>query len=101
MSNENNEMLLEEEMDIVELTDENDEVTQFQYLMTLEHQNEEYVVLMPLDEEEEESEEGEVVILKIEKDENGEDVYVSIEDEALSDQLFEIFLQNFEADEES
>lgn len=80
--------------EIIELTDDDGNVTRFEYMTTIDYEGELYVALMLADEEEEtEEEEGNVVILKIEQDENGEDIYVSIEDEALADAVFQKFLE--------
>ena len=80
--------------EIIELTDDDGNVTRFEYMTTIDHEGELYVALMLADEDEEtEEEEGNVVILKIEQDENGEDIYVSIEDEALADAVFQKFLE--------
>ena len=92
----------EEEMPegIIELTDEDGVTSQFEYLTTIDHDGELYVVLMLL-EEEQNDEEGEVLILKIEKDpETDEDIYVSVEDEAISQAVFEKFLAMVEEEEE-
>jgi putative Holliday junction resolvase len=80
--------------EIIELTDDDGNVTRFEYMTTIDYEGELYVALMLADEEEteDEEEEGNVVILKIEQDENGEDIYVSIEDEALADAVFQKFL---------
>ena len=79
--------------EIIELTDDDGNVTRFEYMTTIDYQGELYVALMLADEDEEnEEEEGNVVILKIEQDKNGEDIYVSIEDEALADAVFQKFL---------
>ena len=81
--------------EIIELTDEDGNVSRFEYMTTIDYEGELYVALMLADEEEteDEEEEGNVVILKIEKDENDEDIYVSIEDEALADAVFQKFLE--------
>ena len=81
--------------EIIELTDDDGNVTRFEYMTTIDYEGELYVALMLADEEEteDEEEEGNVVILKIEQDENGEDIYVSIEDEALADAVFQKFLE--------
>jgi len=86
---------------IIELTDEDGVTSQFEYLTTLDHEGEMYVVLMLVEDEEEDDEEGEVLILKIEKDpETDEDIYVSVEDEAISQAVFEKFLALMEEEEE-
>ena len=79
--------------EIIELTDDDGNVTRFEYMTTIDYEGELYVALMLADEDEETEEEGNVVILKIEQDENGEDIYVSIEDEALADAVFQKFLE--------
>ena len=79
---------------IIELTDEDGVTSQFEYLTTVEHEGKLYVVLMLLDEEaEQEEDEGEVIILEIQKDENGEDVYASVDDDEISDAVFQKFLE--------
>lgn len=92
MSNidENKEVMLEEDDDIIELTDENGETSQFEHLMTFEHEGSEYVALMLLEDEVNENEEAEVIILKIEEDDEG-DVFTSVDDDELADTLFEKF----------
>ena len=90
-----------EELDnIVILNDENGNEVKFEFLDLVELDNEEYVVLLPVNDEGEEDE-GEVVILKVEdnEDENSEEEsYVSVEDEAILNQVFEIFKEKFKND---
>ncbi len=86
---------------IVELTDEDGVTSQFEYLTTIEYENELYVVLMLLDDEESDDEDGEVLILKIEKDpETDEDIYVTIEDEAVSQAVFNQFVAMMDEEDE-
>jgi uncharacterized protein YrzB (UPF0473 family) len=93
----------EMEDNIIELTDENGETTQFEYLATIEHEDKLYVALMLLEgaADEENEDEGEVLILEIAKDENGEDVYVSVEDDAVSQQVFNKFLAMLDEEEDA
>ena len=93
----------EMEDNIIELTDENGETTQFEYLTTIEHEDKLYVVLMVLEgaADEASEDEGEVLILEIAKDENGEDVYVSVEDDAVSEQVFNKFLAMMDEEEDA
>ena len=96
----NTEDLPEElESNIVELTDEEGQTTEFEYLTTIEHKGESYVVLLAPQEEDNE-EEGEVVILKIQKDENGEDTYVSCDDDEIEEEVFELFMEEMEEEED-
>ena len=55
---------------------------------------------MPIeDEENADDENGYVVFMKIEQDENGEDYYVSIDDDDLVDALFEKLTQMLDEEE--
>ena len=82
-----------EELDnIVILNDEEGNEVKFEFLDLVELDDEEYVVLLPVNDEGEEDE-GEVVILKVEDTDNDseEESYVSVDDEAVLNQVFEIF----------
>lgn len=86
---------------IIELTDEDGVVSQFEYLTTIQYDGAEYVVLMLIEDDAEDDEEGEVLILKIEKDpETDEDIYVSVDDEAVSQAVFEQFIAMMDNEEE-
>lgn len=100
---------LDESNNLIELTDEDGVKTLFEYLTTIPYENSEYVVLMVVDEDDEledeedddeYDDEGEVVILRIETDENGEDTYVTCEDEAVSQKVFEMFMEQVEAEQD-
>lgn len=100
MTDELNNAIPEEEDNIVELTDEDGEVSRFEYLATIPYEGEEYVVLMVLDENDEANEDdSEVVILQIEKDENNEDIYVSVEDDDISQAVFDKFMESMDAED--
>lgn len=85
----------EERDDVVVLVDENGEEVEFEHLDTIEMNGSEYVVLLPVEMEEEEQEEDsdtdEVLILKIEHNEEGEDSFISVEDEVELNMVFEEF----------
>ncbi len=86
-----------EELDnIVILNDEEGNEVKFEFLDLVELDDEEYVVLLPVNDEGEEDE-GEVVILKVEDTDNDseEESYVSVDDEAVLNQVFEIFKEKF------
>ena len=87
-----------EELDnIVTLKDEDGNDIKFEFLDLIEYQGEEYVVLLPA-EEDETAEPDEVVILQLEKgsDENSEEeTYVSVDDENILNAVFEIFKEKF------
>ena len=92
---ENNNVPQDEELDnIIVLNDENGEEVSFEFLDLIELDGEEYVVLLPVEEDEEEA--GEVVILKVEDtDSEEEESYVSVEDEEILNKVFEIFKEKF------
>ncbi len=83
-----------EELDnIIVLNDEDGEEIEFEFLDLIEYEGEEYVVLLPHDEEEEADE---VVILKLEDtDSEDEESYVSVDDEEVLQAVFEIFKEKF------
>lgn len=95
MNEDENGNVPEEELDnIVVLNDENGEEVSFEFLDVVELDGEEYVILLPIEEDEEEA--GEVVILKVEDTENKEEEsYVSVEDEEVLNKVFEIFKEKF------
>ena len=90
----------EEVPDIVELTDEDGNTTNFEYITTIDHEGALYIAMMPIeDEENADDEDGYVVFMKIEQDEQGEDYYVSIDDDGLVDILFEKLTQMLDEEE--
>ena len=96
MDFENNDMEgLDEELDnIIILNDEDGNEVQFEFLDLIELDGEEYVVLLPVEDDEEED--GEVVILKVEDtDSEDEESYVSVDDQEILNKVFEIFKEKF------
>ena len=93
MNDENITNNSEEELsdNIITLTDEDGKESNFELLDLVELDNEEYVVLLPVDDEESE-EPGEVVILKVEDSDDDSDEetesYVSVEDEETLTKVF-------------
>lgn len=87
-----------EELDdnIIILNDEEGKENRFEFLDLVELDNEEYIVLLPADEEESD-EPGEVVILKVEEsdEESDEESYVSVDDEEILNKVFEMFKEKF------
>lgn len=83
-----------EELDnIIVLNDEDGNEIEFEFLDLIEYEGEEYVVLLPNDEEDDA---GEVVILKLEDtDSEEEESYVSVDDEEVLQNVFDIFKEKF------
>lgn len=78
---------------VVILSDENGDEARFEFLDLIEYCGGEYVVLLP---DEDSDDADEVVILKLEESENDdEEAYVSVDDEAVLQAVFEIFREKF------
>ena len=92
----NNEIEENEEYDpeIYTLTDENDNELNFALLGTLQHEGSVYKAMIPVDENGEETCE-EYVILKLTKDEDGEDILETIDDDDEFDRIADIFDDEF------
>ncbi len=79
--------------DEIVLLDENGEKARFVHVLTFFYEGQRYVALEPA--EQEEDEEAEIVLLKVEE-QDGEDVYTSIDNEVLLDEVFKEFLDMME-----
>ena len=108
----------QEREDIIVLVDENGVEIELEHLDTMEVKGDKYVVFLALDEieEDEEIEENEdleddfdeeefidtdeIVILKVEKSENGEETFVTIEDEEELNLVFNEFKKRVEEEYE-
>ena len=96
----NEDMTMEGENNIIELVDEQGKAVEFEHLMTVEHEGSYYIVLMAA-QEDEDNEEGEVVILKMEKDDKGEDCYVTIDDDNVLQAVFDKFVAAVEEEDDA
>ena len=85
-----NEMLPEEEQNILTLTDENGVETAFEYLDVIEYEGEEYLILMPAEEESDE-----IVILLIEPVDEENENYLAVENEQTLMAVYEIFKERY------
>ena len=90
-----------EELDnLITLKDEDGNEVKFEFLDLVELNDEEYVILLPVTTDGEE-EEGEVVILQIEDKDTADDEeesYISVENEEILNEVFEIFKEKFKND---
>ena len=90
-----------EELDnVMILKDEDGNEVKFEFLDLVELNDEQYIILLPvtLDGDEEE---GEVLILQVEDKDTADDEeesYISVEDDAILNQVFEIFKERFKND---
>jgi uncharacterized protein YrzB (UPF0473 family) len=85
---------MDDESNIVVLNDEDGNEIKFEFLDLIEYESEEYVVLLPVDDDGE-NDDGEVVILKLEDSDTDEESYVSVDNEEILTAVFEIFKDKF------
>ena len=87
-----NENLLpeEEETSILTLSDENGNDVDFEYLDCIDYQDKEYLVLMPAEEDS-----NEIVILEVEPVDEENENYLSVDDEAVLNAVYEIFKEKY------
>lgn len=116
------EVNMEFEDNPIQLIDEDGEELNFEHIMTLDYKDKTYIVLTPVDEDEifedddvdelaeldgaededfdeyddEDIEEGELIILEVTQDEEGNDLFLSIEDDDLLDEVYNVYLQTAE-----
>ena len=88
MENEN--LIPEEEISVLTLTDENGVDIEFEYLDCIEYQGKEYLILMPM-----EDESGEIVILEVEPVDEENENYLAVNDEDVLEAVYAIFKERF------
>ena len=93
------EELEEETFDIVVLNDDEGNEHEFMHLASLEVEGSTYFVLLPVEETEDDDEEAEAIILKLGKDENGEDMLMDIEDDEEWEKVADAWEEMEEAEE--
>ena len=90
---------VEEEIEIITLTDENGEDMDFEFLDQIDYEGKRYAVLLPPIEDvegEEENEDEEVLILQVEEGGNDEaESYVFVDDDDSLSSVFDIFKEKF------
>ena len=82
---------------IITMTDENGNDVQMEILDIVEYKGEQYIVLLPGDEEEEGEEGTQVLIMRLEEgDEDSDtDSFVGVEDEETLQAVFKLFVDSF------
>lgn len=91
MDNFNEVLPEEEEINIITLTDEDGNDTDFEYLDVIEYQGSEYLILMPADENS-----SEIVILLIEPVDEETENYLAVDDEATLDAVYQLFKERYQ-----
>ena len=94
MDLENNNPEMDEELDnIIILNDEDGNEVKFEFLDLIKYSGEEYVVLLPVEEDEDADE---VVILKVEDTgSEDEESYIGVDDQEVLNAVFAIFKDKF------
>ena len=84
--------------DFITLIDEDGFEAEYEHIDTLEYNNEVYFALIKADLEGQQvlDDDGELIILKLLIDENGDEILTSIESESEYDEVAELFEQNLE-----
>lgn len=87
---DNNEILNEEEMNVLTLTDENGVDTEFEYLDVIEYKGKEYLFLLPLEDETE----G-IVVMEIEPVDDENENYLPVESEETLNAVYGLFKERY------
>ena len=85
-----NEELLEEEIELLSLTDEEGNEIQFEYLDCIEYEGKEYLILLPAGDDS-----AEIVILEVEPVDEETENYLSVGDQDILDAVFGIFKERY------
>ena len=91
----NNEDFYDEyEPEIITLEDDLGNEKDFEFLDVVEYEGEEYIILLPADDDEQ----SEVMILKIESVDDDNENYIGIDDEEILQKVFDIFKERYKDD---
>lgn len=83
------ELLEEEEVSILTLTNEEGEEEQFEYVATIEYKGDEYLILLPV------SDDTQIVILKIEPVDEETENYLSVNDDETLNAVYDLFKEQY------
>ena len=86
----NEELLNEEEVSILSLTDEEGNEVEFELIDSVDFEGVEYLILLPPEEEA-----SEVVILEVEPHTDGTESYLTVDNEEVLNAVFAIFKERF------
>ena len=86
----NEELLNEEEISILSLTDEEGNEVEFELIDSVDYEGVEYLILLPPEEEA-----SEVVILEVEPHDDGTENYLTVDNEDVLNAVFDIFKERF------
>ena len=86
----NEELLNEEEISILSLTDEEGNEVEFELIDSVDFEGVEYLILLPPEEEA-----SEVVIMEVEPHTDGTESYLTVDDERVLNEVFKVFKERF------
>jgi uncharacterized protein YrzB (UPF0473 family) len=75
---------------VVLFTDDHGNEIEFEFLDLIEYDGDQYAILLPTEEDADE-----VLIMRLVPDEDGQEIYVTVEDEAVMNAVFDIFKNKF------
>ena len=87
----NEELLNEDEISILSLTDEEGNEVEFELIDSVDFEDKEYLILLPPEEEA-----AEVVILEVEPHKDGTESYLTVDNERILNAVFAIFKERFQ-----
>lgn len=87
--------------DIITLTDDEGNEFEFEHIDTIEFKGKMYLAFTEVEEKRNDENISEIIILRLDKDENGEDVLSTVDDESELEAAYEAFMEEaFSEDEE-
>ena len=86
--------------DIITLTDDEGNEYEFEHIDTIELNSKMYLAFTEADASDDDENVSEIIILRLDKDENGEDILSTVDDEAELEAAYEAFMEEALEDEE-
>jgi uncharacterized protein YrzB (UPF0473 family) len=86
----------EYEVEIITLEDDQGNEQDFEFLDVVEYEGDEYIILLPTEDEDEDQ--NEVMILRIDSIDDENENYVGIDDEDVLQKVFDIFKKRYETE---
>ncbi len=78
--------------DIITLTDDENNEYEFEHIDTIELNSKMYLAFTEVGSSDDENSVAEIIILRLEKDENGEEILVTVDDDAELEAAYEAFM---------
>ncbi len=79
--------------DIITLTDDDGNEFEFEHIDTIEFNGKMYLAFTEANEKDDDENVSEIIILRLDKDENGEEVLSTVDDEAELEAAYEAFME--------